>query len=124
MKRLSAVLSVLLVVMFVLSACGDSWTYVNWDKGKLEAIQKSVDEGHMVGYLDPDNVVLEYITRHYPDKDKVDMSAMPSCNKEGEDYMCDVKLKDGGTLRLWLYQPVKKGKGGIWVVRAYKVINK
>ncbi len=125
MKNQAIALVVLGVILsFVLVACGDGWTYVNWDKAQLESIQKAVDEGHQVGYLDPENVVMDYITQHYADKDNVDMSDMPSCKQDGDDYMCDVKLKDGGTLRLWLYQPVKKGKGGIWVVKAYKVIGK
>ncbi len=104
MKNQAIALVVLGVILsFVLVACGDGWTYVNWDKAQLESIQKAVDEGHQVGYLDPENVVMDYITQHYSDKDNVDMSNMPSCQKDGDDYMCDVKLKDGGTLRLWLY---------------------
>ncbi|UZN23431.1 hypothetical protein GM182_06100 [bacterium 3DAC] len=118
MKRFFRSIVILFVVVLLFVSCSSSgWTYINLDNAKLQAIQKSVDEGHQPGYLDKENVAYEFASQH---KFHLADGAKVECKEKGEDFICSVKLKDGKTLELWLTQPVKKGKAGIWVVKAYR----
>jgi hypothetical protein len=99
------------------SCSSSGWTYVNLDNAQLQEIQKTVDEGHQPGYLDRENVAYEFISQH---NFQVISGAKVECKDKDDDAICSVKLDNGKTLEMWLTQPVKKGKAGIWVVKAYR----
>ncbi len=95
-------------------------TVVSEEKMKeYEKLQSSVDEGHRPGLTQPEEVAMEFasgtlkIANLSKTYDKIEKSAA--------DGRSDVTfLKDGNpVLKFELFQPVKKGNGGIWAVASW-----
>lgn len=78
-------------------------------------LQESVDNGHQPGRLNPEEVALDFATKTLGFKGKVVL--LDEAEKE---YAKIEFIKENGkSIHIGLYQPVKKGKGGIWAVECW-----
>ncbi len=89
------------------------------DQEKYQKIQDDVDNGHEPGRLDPEEVAMEFAsttlkTENFSKSyDKIEKNVT-------EDHAEIFFKKDGkSVIKVKLYQPIKKGKGGIWVVTSW-----
>ena len=102
------------------SSAGTGSTIVPNDKiSQYQKLQSSVDEGHRPGFMQPEEVAMEFasgtlkignLSKMYDKVEKAvaDGRATVIFRKDGE-----------SVLKMELYQPVKKGEGGIWTVASW-----
>lgn len=82
---------------------------------EYEKLQASVDDGHKPGLLDPEQVGKEFLSNTLKLTGLSEYHA--EITYESEYHAAVILNKDGSpALTIELYQPVKKGKDGIWVV--------
>lgn len=86
---------------------------------EYEGLQKSVDNGHEPGQLNPEEVSMDFalttlkIANFGKTYDKIEKTIT-------DDHATVIFKKDGKlVMEMKLYQPVKKGAGGIWVVTSW-----
>ena len=83
---------------------------------KYEELQSSVDHGHQPGLLDPEEVATDFLATDLNIKDLYKVYDKSEKSVAG-DHTTVTLLKEGKPVwKIELYQPVKKGTGGIWVV--------
>lgn len=86
---------------------------------EYEELQKSVDNGHEPGRLDPEEVAMDFAITTLKIKDfgktydKIEKTAT------GDHATVDFKKDGKSTITMELCQPVKKGTGGIWIVTSW-----
>ena len=86
---------------------------------KQEELQKSVDQGHRPGLLDPEEAAMDFAHSTLKSKDFGKTYDKIEKSITGENATVAFK-KDGKTvLTMELCQPVKKGTEGIWVVTSW-----
>lgn len=115
---------------FICLSAGDSAVYVRIGGKAVRlfpvhvlpdyaAIQKAVDAGHQPWRLNPTEVAAQFVADNRLE-DRTDTLTDPAVAKNTDGSATVIFRKDGKeTLKLTLYQPVKKA-GGIWVVRSWK----
>lgn len=100
------------------------WLQFKWDAAELNQIQQSVDAGHQPWWLDPVQSARELIrtSRAYSPALRRFASSEPDSSRFGSER--SISFTDGAEmLVVRLDQPVRKGRGGIWVPESYRLFN-
>ena len=92
------------------------------DADKMPALQEEVDNGHLVGKLDPQQVSLEFI--EYSLNIPTSGSKIQNDEKQpNNQHNITVSLQDGRMIQLVLVQPIRIGPTGIWCVLKYRIVQ-
>ena len=96
--------------------------------GEVKSLQAQVDNGHLVGKLDPIQVSWEFLTREFLEmessfKDKGKPSSVELAEELPEAKIVRATFDDV-IVELYLTQPVRQDTTGIWVVEKYRIIEK
>ncbi len=118
---LSRVMTQILIIIVAATAtgCTDhsvSWVDVTYREDFLQRLQQEVDQGHLVGNLDPKQVAMEFVHRQFGAEVKwldVRMVDLP------EDRKKIMLVGERESTTLILTQPIRKGPTGIWIVERY-----
>lgn len=123
---LSKFIKLAIMSVFVLTNAGcktvsqdAKWEEVTYTKEKLNQIQREVDEGHLVGNLDPQQVAMDFALRQLGASNwsHVRVEELPENRKKVS------LVGELGTIILVLTQPVRKDPTGIWVVEKFRWVT-
>ncbi|MBO8173081.1 MAG: hypothetical protein H0Z33_14470 [Bacillaceae bacterium] len=103
-------------------ATSREWIEVELNEESLEVLQEEVDQGHKPGNLDPEHVAYEFINREGV-IEELNRPLDSSVAKGDEESVVTLTVENGKTIFIKLIQPVKKGTGGIWAVKEYRIMH-
>ncbi|HEX3017079.1 MAG TPA: hypothetical protein VHP31_04385 [Caproicibacter sp.] len=83
---------------------------------KYEEIQNSVDNGHQPGWLNPDEVSMDFAASTLKTTNLSQMYDKIEKSVTGDHATVTFTKAGKPVMKMELYQPVKKGTGGIWAV--------
>ena len=99
------------------------WISTNETKDELKKLQDSVDNGHTPGYLNPQESAMDFIFQSLHITDQISHVDKEVSNNK-KTVICTIQLKSGKLIQLFLDQPVKHDRTGIWYVEKYRFIKK
>ncbi len=97
------------------------WTEIQLDSSELNNLQLSADNGHRPGMLDPKEVAMDTLMNQL----KIDtVDSVEILKKKKDLCLVEITLQNRRKVKMKLFQPVTKGRTGIWAVKAYSISKK
>jgi len=128
----SILLAVVLVAVVMCTGCranafdaaSPAWVQVPVDSAKMSALQAEVDDGHRVGFLDPVDVVLTFLTQDLALSASKVGGVQYKKQQNGQYDATAVNLQDGHiVIQLVLVRPVRTDSTGILCVQKYRFVK-
>jgi len=114
--------TLLFLVLLLFVGCGHSGfkNKVFHDLNQLIVLQERVDEGHKVGYLDPQNVAMEFVQKELSDSGPFfDINV----RKEKKGFIKVELVSSKASYSIEVFRPIRFDKTGILVVGSYEVVE-
>lgn len=101
---------------------GDGWIEVPIKIQEAKILQEEVDKGHRPGFLDPHQVIYEFLEQELGIPGS-QVQKMREVEETPEGKVLQVIFSDGKAIELVVVQPVRKERTGIWQVEKYRFLK-